>query len=48
MAVGRFDGTIGVHGGFGDEQPLAGRAIACSAPHHNHGMVFGPWSSFKI
>ena len=27
-AVGRFDGAIGVHGGFGDDQRLAGRAAA--------------------
>ena len=34
-AVGRFDGVIGVHGGFGDEQHLAGRAAA-RASHQSH------------
>jgi hypothetical protein len=29
-AVAHFDGTIGVHSGFGDEQRLVGRATARS------------------
>ena len=32
-AIGRFDGAIGVHGGFGGEQRLAGRAAARTSHH---------------
>ena len=32
-AVGRFDGAIGVHGGFGGEQRLNGRAAARISRH---------------
>ena len=35
-AVGRFDGAIGVHGGFGGEQRLAGRAATLLSFRASH------------